>query len=69
MKTITIETKLDKKFLDREDVKKFIGKKVKVILTDVEEEKIDRKDLLESAGRWDLGGKLDNINIRDFAHE
>ena len=58
MNTVTIETKLDKNFLKKEEIKNLLGKEVENSVTAIEEKEYYRKKLLEIAGSWDIGGKL-----------
>ncbi len=69
MAILVFEAKLDENVLEREDVKKFLGRKVQIVVSEVSKGKTPGQRLAHIGGRWNLGGKLDDVNIRDFAHE
>ncbi|MCH8316987.1 MAG: hypothetical protein IIA88_00590 [Bacteroidetes bacterium] len=73
MDAIKITTKITSDTLYFKELKAFIGKNVEIIIRDVSEKlntkKRSKKRKWTSLGKGDFGGKLDNVNIREFAHE
>ena len=69
MNEIIIETRLDKYFLKRDDLKEFLGKQVTIVLRKLDSKTAHRKKLIDSMGRWQLGKELDDVNIRDLAYD
>lgn len=73
MKTLTFRTKITSDTLTLENLKNLMGKEVDIIINEVkkkfstEKRKPVRK--WKMSGKADFGGKLDNVNIRDFAYE
>jgi len=69
MKELVIETTLDDKFLERDDLKEFLGKEVKIVVTQSDDISESRQKLLELGGTQNWGGKLDEVNLRDWAYD
>jgi len=68
METVTIETKLDKDFLKRDEVKEFLGKNVEIVIRKKDSKEYHRERLAESGGRQDFGGKFDNLSLREWLY-
>jgi hypothetical protein len=62
-----IETTIteDGKIILPANLKNIYSHKVEILVLDKEQKKKEKT----SFGVYDLGGKLDNVNIRDYAHE
>jgi len=73
MDTVKIKTKITSDILHFKELKAFIGKNVEIIIRDITEKlktkKTKGKRKWTTLGKGDFGGKFDNVNIRDFAHE
>ena len=67
--SITIRKELESDTIKLgEEAKPMLGKNVEIIIKEVTEPKpVERK--WNFLGSIDLGGELDSINIRDFAHD
>ena len=50
-----------------EELKSFLGKRVKINI-ELAEDEVTGKKKTKSLGRYKLGKKLDSLNIRDYAH-
>ncbi len=68
-KTITIRKKLDSDTIRLgKKAKPLLGKNVEIIIRELADPKpVEKK--WRFLGSVDLGGELDSINIRDFAHD
>ncbi|MFC2087149.1 hypothetical protein ACFLSA_03180 [Bacteroidota bacterium] len=62
-----IKTKLTSDTLKLKNIKKLIGKEVEITIREVRNKK--EKHHWDKSGSVNLKGKLDNSNIRNFAHE
>jgi hypothetical protein len=66
---MVIIKEINSETLTIQDLKDFIGKKVRINI----EELAEKRDQIEMEnkplGRYKLGRELDRLNIRDFAHE
>lgn len=64
---IRIKTKLTSSTIKLKNVKRLIGKEVEIIIR----ESTPKKNMHQwnHSGAVNLNGKLDNANIRDYAHE
>ena len=69
MKAITIKGLLNDSFLKQKVFQHFLGKKVIITVIEVEEENDRSTSDWSLLGSVNLDGKLDQVNIRDFAHE
>jgi hypothetical protein len=69
MRSITIETTLDKTLLSLRKLKNFLGKKVIITVIEVTEGQPAQKRKWNHLGDLQLNQRLDNINLRDFAHD
>lgn len=71
MNSTTIRAKLTDDLLNIPDIRKFIGKNVEIIINEVQDFKSikPKKKVWHYSGSINLKGAMDNINIRDFAHE
>lgn len=67
MKQVKIKTRLKSSTIDLEGVESFVGKEVEIIISEAQD--INAKKVWKSAGTVNLKGKLDNLNIRDYAHD
>ncbi len=69
IKTITIRKKLDSDTIELgKEAKPMLGKNVEITIRELPDSKpIEKK--WRFIGSVSLGGKTDNINIRDFAHD
>ena len=69
IKTLRIRTKLDSDTIKLgKEVKPMLGKNVEITIREVEEPKTVERNW-QFLGSLNLGGELDCINIRDFAHD
>lgn len=69
IKTLTIRKILDSDRIELgEDAKPMLGKDVEIVISVVPDQKPVKKDW-SFLGSLDLGGDLDCVNIRDFAHD
>lgn len=50
-------------------LEKFIGKSIRIIISEVNPHKQSNIRKWKSIGSVDLGGKFDKVNIRDYAHD
>jgi hypothetical protein len=66
MASLVFKTKIKGDTLRSRKLKNLEGKSVKVIVIEISAK--NKKKWITLAS-FDLGGKLDNINIRDFAYE
>jgi hypothetical protein len=69
MRFITIETTLDKTLLNLKKLKSFLGKKVIITVIEVGEEQPKQNRVWKHLGDLQLNQQVDNINLRDFAHD
>lgn len=67
MKQVKIKTRLKSSTLNIEGMHSFVGKEVEIVISETAD--IKGKKLWKHAGNESLKGKLDNTNIRDFAHD
>lgn len=68
MNKIKVTTKLTACIIESELLKDFIGKEVEICIREVNS-KPKTKYNWTQLGALDLGGKLDNVNLRDYAHK
>ena len=61
--------KINSETLTIQDLKDFIGKKVRINIEELTEERAQIEKEHKPLGRYKLGRELDQLNIRDFAHE
>lgn len=67
--SITIRKKLESDTIKLgKEAKPMLGKNVEIIIKEVIEPKPVEREW-KHLGELNLGGKLDSINIRDFAHD
>ncbi|WNJ17216.1 hypothetical protein [Pontibacter sp. G13] len=69
MKAITLQGLWGEAILKQKRLKRFLGKKVIVTIIEMEEESSQPNREWKLLGSANLGGKLDEVNIRDFSHE
>ena len=69
MTTITIHTRLESEVVKLPQAKELIGKEVEITIRETASVENRKKREWKYLGYVDLGGKLDNINIRDLAYE
>jgi hypothetical protein len=69
MRSVTIQTTLDKTLLSLRKLKNFWGKKVIITVIEVPEEKSGQKRIWNHLGDLHLDQQVDHINLRDFAHD
>ena len=69
MRFITVETTLDKTLLNLKKLKSFLGKKVIITVIEVGEEQPKQNRVWKHLGDLQLNQQVDNINLRDFAHD
>ncbi len=70
MQAITVQGHWDESLLEQQILQQFLGKRVIVTVIELEEEEpVSPKREWKLLGSVDLGGRLDEVNIRDFAHE
>lgn len=69
LNTITIRKRLESDIIKLgERAKSFLGKNVEIIIRELSTpQPIEKK--WQHLGEVDLNGKMDHINIRDFAHD
>ena len=67
--TMEIIKKINSETLTIQDLKDFIGKKVRINIEELTEERAQIEKEHKPLGRYKLGRELDQLNIRDFAHE
>jgi hypothetical protein len=67
MRTVTINQIVQSEILKIPELKALIGKKVQIKIKPILDEKANNSK--SKLGSYDLGGKFDNINVRDFAYE
>jgi hypothetical protein len=60
--------RIDSEILIIKELKTLLGKKVKINIEIIEDNKTDPLKI-ESLGTYNLGKELDNINIRNFVNE
>jgi hypothetical protein len=60
---MVIIKEINSETLTIQELKEFIGKRVRINIEELAEEKD------KPLGRYKLGRELDQLNIRDFAHE
>lgn len=63
---IQIKTKLTPAILKQQRFKKYLGRRVEIIIREIEDEKTDAS--WNYSGAINLGGQLDKQNIRDLAN-
>lgn len=69
IKNITIRKKLESDIIKLgEEAKPLLGKNVEIIIREVPKPKPVERNW-KFLGSVDLGGELDSINIRDYAHD
>ena len=68
MNTIRINTVIKDEKLMLTDLKKFIGKRVDILISEAQNKK-DNKKKWKHSGSADLNGLLDDKNIRNLAYE
>jgi hypothetical protein len=66
---MVIIKEINSETLTIQELKEFIGKRVRINIEELAEEKDQIKKGDKPLGRYKLGRKLDQLNIRDFAHE
>jgi hypothetical protein len=67
--SITIRKKLESDTIQLgEEAKPMLGKNVEIIIKEVAEPKLVKREW-KHLGELNLGGELDSVNIRDFAHD
>lgn len=67
--SITIRKKLDSDTIKLGKMAKpMLGKNVEIVIREVPTPKAGER-VWKHLGEFDLGGELDSINIRDFAHD
>ncbi len=66
MKPITIKTRLDSDVIRLENVEALLGKEVEITIREITE---PQPKQWKYSGSVDLGGALDSVNLRDFAHD
>jgi len=69
MKAITFKGEWGKSLLSQKDLQRFVGKKVIVTLIELEEVSSPSEREWKLLGSTDLGGSMDEVNLRDFAHD
>lgn len=69
MQAITIQGQWSESLINQEHLQQFLGKKVIVTIIELEEEPTDSKREWKLLGSLKLGGRLDEVNVRDFANE
>lgn len=69
MRSVTLETTLDKTLFSLKRLQKFWGKKVIITIIEVSEEQPIKKRIWNHLGDLHLNQQVDHINLRDFAHE
>ncbi len=69
MQAITIEGHWGESLLRQAHLKRFLGKRVIVTVIELEEAPESPKREWSLLGSVHLGGQMDEINIRDFAHD
>ncbi len=69
MNTITIRRRLESDIIELgKEAESLVGKNVEIVIREVVDTKpIEKKWTM--LGSVDLGGELDFVNIRDFAHD
>lgn len=69
MNTITIRKRLNSDVLKLgKQVKSLLGKNVEIVIREIDDPKPAKREW-HFFGSIDLKGKLDSVNIRDFAHD
>ncbi len=69
MNTITIRKKLQSDTIKLgKEAEAFVGKNVEIVIREVVDEK-PKERKWTTIGSVNLGGELDFVNIRDFAHD
>lgn len=66
---MVIIKEINSETLTIQELKDFIGKKVRINIEELAEERDQIKKEYKPLGRYKLGCELDRLNIRDFAHE
>ena len=69
MNTLAFQTKLESNVLQLFNIENLIGKEVIVTIVEIPQTKTRKKRIWNYIGAVKLHGKLDNINIRDFAND
>ncbi len=69
MKTITFHTRLESNIIKLFNIENLMGKEVIVSIIEVPNQQEKKKKKWEFLGAVRLDKQLDQINIRDFAHE
>lgn len=69
-RAITLQTRLDTSLLQLADLQAFVGKRVIITVISAEADStVEAPRQWDSLGDLDLGGELDHINLRDYAHD
>ena len=69
MQAITIQGHWEESLLDQEHLQRFRGKRVIVTVIELDEVPPSPKNGWSLLGSFNLGGKMDQVKIRDFARE
>ena len=69
MTAIAFQTKLKSDTVNLPEVDDLIDKEVIITVVEIEKERPSVKRRWNFLGAFDFDKKLDNVNIRDFAHE
>ncbi|MEM7656939.1 MAG: hypothetical protein AAF399_12475 [Bacteroidota bacterium] len=69
MQAITIQGNWGESLLNQEPLQRFRGKRVIVTIIELDELPTTSKREWNLLGSYPLGGKLDEVNVQDFARE
>ena len=69
MQAITIQGQWDQSLLNQKHLQRFLGKRVIVTVIELDEVPTPTQREWKLLGSMDLGGQLDNTNVRDFAYD
>lgn len=69
MNALAFQTKLESNVLRLFNIENLIGKEVIITIVEIPQTKPRKKRIWNYIGAAELHGKLDNINIRDFAND
>ncbi|MEO0584799.1 MAG: hypothetical protein AAF135_21490 [Bacteroidota bacterium] len=69
MRAITIQGNWEESLLNQEHLKRFRGKRVIVTIIELDEAPASPEREWSLLGSLNLGGRLDHVNIQDFARE
>ncbi len=69
MNTIAFQTKLESNMLQLYNIGNMIGKDVIITIVEIPRIRQKKKRKWNYIGAVELNGKLDKVNIRDFAYE